>query len=275
MKFNFNGDFFESNRSFFEINNRAFLYGDFILEPIKIANQTTSLWEEHYFNLMASMRIFRMKIPQNFTPEFLLQEIQKTCKENNVTDGLVELIIFRNNDSENLITDSTISYLVRFARTYSTSEFLWEKDQAEIDIFKDLTVNPTFFSQVNSHKSEENIALSYMQENDYQDLILLNPTKKIAKSLLGNVFLIQENTIKTPKISEGGIRSVLRNHLCKLLGNSEEFNFEEAEIFPFELQKADELFVCIEGFGLKSIHKNRKKSYNTEKTQSVIDLLNS
>lgn len=274
MKFNLNGTLQNNADSIFEIDNRAFLYGDFITEPVKIADGKILLWEEHYFNLMASMRIFRMKIPLDFTPEFLEQEVLKTIQSNEFQNAKVDILIFRNSNLEDNLTQSTISYLIKVNSILESSNYIWKNDPSEIEIFKDYSVNPTFFTQIRSHKPEEIVALAYMQENDYQDLVLLNPDKKIARTVLGNPFLIQGNKIITPKISEGGIRSVLRNHLCKLLDKSEEFEFEETDIFPFELQKTNELFICLEGEGILSIHQNRKKEYTIETTLKVIQLLN-
>jgi len=275
VKFLFNGNFFKENDALFGPLNRAFLYGDCVTEYVKVSNGNLVLWEEHYFNLMASMRIFRMSIPISFTQEFLEAEIKKLCTENEVQHGRLRISVFRNADSDEMLTRSTISYLMEVVESYMDDNYRWDNEFSEIEIFKDYTVNPSFFTQVNSHKPEEIIAEAYRQENEYQDLVLLNPEKRIARTLLGAPFLIQGNLIKTPKLSEGGIRSVTRNHLCKLLETSPEFQFEEAEIFPFELQKSDELFVCVESKGLFSIHQNRKKIYTTEKTLKIFRLLNS
>jgi branched-subunit amino acid aminotransferase/4-amino-4-deoxychorismate lyase len=54
--------------------NRAFLYGDAVLETVKIVNSKIFL-EDHYFRLMASMRVVRMEIPMNFTMEYLEEQI--------------------------------------------------------------------------------------------------------------------------------------------------------------------------------------------------------
>ncbi|MBA5629647.1 aminotransferase class IV [Moheibacter lacus] len=275
MKFIFNGNFFDEADALFGKINRAFQLGDFISETVKIADGNLLLWEEHYFNLMASMRIFRMNIPLNFTQEFFEEEINKLARENKISNAKVQISIYRNADSNDLLTKSTVSYLIEILEEFSSEKYSWKKDVSEIEIFKDYTVNPTFFTQVNSHKPEEIIARAFMQENEYDDLVLLNPEKKIARTLLGNPFLIQGNHIKTPEISEGGIRSVTRNHLCNLIAKSEDFTLEETDIFPFELQKTDEVFICLESEGILSIHQNRKKNYTTEKTKEIFALLNS
>jgi branched-chain amino acid aminotransferase len=273
LKFIFNGNLFNDADALFGKINRAFLYGDFISEFVKISDGKLLLWEEHYFNLMASMRIFRMRIPIEFTQEFLEEEILKVCKENGTSNAKIKISVFRNPGNE-MLTKSTVSYLIDVEKTFSQAEYSWTNDSSEIEIFKDYTINPSFFSQVNSHKPEEIIAQAFMQENEYDDLVLLNPDKRIARTILGVPFLIQGNHIKTPKIEEGGIRNVTRNHLTKLISKSENFSFEEAEIFPFELQKTDELFICLESEGILSVHQNRKKTYSTEKTKEIFELLN-
>ncbi len=274
MKFIFNGNFFDEADTHFGKINRAFLYGDYISESVKVANGNLLLWEEHYFNLMASMRIFRMKIPLNFTQEFLEEEIQKLILENKISHAKIQISIYRNADRDDLLTRSSVSYLIEILEKNNSADYVWRNEPSEIEIFKDFTVNPSFFTQVNSHKPEEIIAHAFMQENEYDDLVLLNPEKRIARTLMGNPFLIQGNHIKTPKIEEGGIRSVTRNHLCKLIFTSENFTLEETDIFPFELQKTDEVFICLESEGILSIHQNRKKNYFTEKTGEIVNLLN-
>ncbi|MFA7688428.1 MAG: aminotransferase class IV [Moheibacter sp.] len=274
MHFNLNGSLENHSGAILNIDNRGFLLGDIIAETVRIADGKIRLWEEHYFNLMASIRIFRMRIPLEFTPEFLENEMIRTLEANQIQNAKLQIIIFRNPDSNQILTRSNISYLIKIEAVFPDSNYKWIHEASEIEIFRDYTVNPTFLTQVRSHKPEEIVAAAYLQENDYTDLVLLNPEKRIARTVLGNPFLIQGNKILTPKISEGGIRSVLRNHLCKLLSESDTFELEETEIFPFEMQKSDELFVLIEGEGILSIHQNRKKTYSIEKTREVFELLN-
>ena len=60
-------------------SNRSFLYGDGIFETLKVVNGKILFSEEHYFRLMASMRIVRMKIPMDFTFEFFDWTFRNKC----------------------------------------------------------------------------------------------------------------------------------------------------------------------------------------------------
>jgi branched-chain amino acid aminotransferase len=64
----------------FTAQNRGLLFGDAVFETFRYSQGHIHFWEDHYFRLMAAMRIFRMDIPMTFTPEFLEQECLRVFK---------------------------------------------------------------------------------------------------------------------------------------------------------------------------------------------------
>mgnify|MGYP000446809938 CR=1 FL=1 len=71
---NFNGNIVAQDDNILT-QNRAFLYGDGVFETVKVINNKVLFLEDHYFRLMASMRICRMEIPMNFTMEYFESQI--------------------------------------------------------------------------------------------------------------------------------------------------------------------------------------------------------
>ena len=71
---NFNGTI-QDNSAVFVESNRGFLVGDAVFETIKVVNNQVLFLEDHYFRLMASMRICRMEIPMLFTMEYFEEQI--------------------------------------------------------------------------------------------------------------------------------------------------------------------------------------------------------
>lgn len=269
MKINLGGIITEKATATIYIQNKAFLNGDAVKEILRFVDGEIIDWEDHYFNLMASMRIFRMNIPLDFTPEFFQEQIHALAKANEAKNGKIAFFVFRNDEEDYL--KSSINYIVSLESSDNKWEFLTSEN--EIDVYKDYSVNTAFYSLVNSHKPEENIAEIYRLENDFADIILLNINKRMARSLKGSIFLINDNKIRTPKKEEGVITSVLRNNLISKINKSEEFEVEETDIFPFEIQKAEEVFILIDGVGILPITKNRKKIYSTEKTRLIFNHL--
>ena len=269
MKINLGGVITEQADAVISINNSAFRNGDAVKEVLRFVNGEIIDWEDHYFNLMASMRIYRMNIPLDFTPEFFQDQINSLAEANQTKSGKVTFFAFRNDDVDYL--KASINYLVSIDNSENNWEFLTGEN--EIDVYKDFAVNTAFYSLVNTFRPEENIAEIYRLENGYEDIILLNANKRMARSLKGNIFVINDQTIRTPKKEEGVITSVLRTNFIKKINDSENFKVEEADIFPFEIQKAEEVFILIDGIGILPITQNRKKIYTTDKTKSVFNYL--
>ena len=96
----------------------------------------------------------------------------------------------------------------------------------------------------------------------------------VIEALNGNLFLIKGNTIKTPPISDGCLKGVLRTQLIRILEKLPEYELEEASISPFELQKADELFITNVITGIQPISKFRKKEYQSIVTKRLLGTLN-
>ena len=60
---------------------RAARYGDGVFETIRMREGKLLFIEDHYFRLMASMRILRMAIPMEFTPEFIVDQSLRLAEE--------------------------------------------------------------------------------------------------------------------------------------------------------------------------------------------------
>lgn len=269
MKINLGGVITEQANAVVSTKNRAFRNGDAVKEVLRFVNGEIVDWEDHYFNLMASMRIYRMNIPLDFTPEFFQEQINILAEANQTKSGKVEFLTFRNDEEDYL--KATINYIVSIEN--NDEDWMFLENENEIDVYKDFTVNTAFYSLVNKYRPEENIAEIYRLENDYADIILLNANKRMARSLKGNIFVINDQTIRTPKKEEGVITSVLRTNFIKKINKAQEFTVEEADIFPFEIQKAEEVFILIDGVGILPITQNRKKIYTSTKTKSIFNYL--
>ena len=62
---NHNGILTPNQEVSISIENRAFKYGDGIFDTLKFEDGALTFLEDHYFRLMSSMRMLRMKIPMD------------------------------------------------------------------------------------------------------------------------------------------------------------------------------------------------------------------
>ena len=80
--------------------------------------------------------------------------------------------------------------------------------------------------------------------------------------------------MKTPPLSDGCLKGILREKLIEIISKSPDFELSESSISPFELQKADELFITNVIQGIVPITKFRKKEFSADICSKLLVLLN-
>jgi len=258
---NYNGDLLSIENLNISLNNRGFKYGDSIFETIKIQNNKVIFWEDHYFRLMSSMRMLRMKIPLQFTLEFLEQEIIRTVKANDLEKGArVRLNVFRKDGGFYTPLSNSINYTIEVAAIKTAT-----KNKYSIDVFKDFYNFSGLLSTVKTNNRMVNtLASIYAKENDLDNCVLVNERKGVVEVANGNIFILKGNTIKTPAIEEGCIKGIVRKKIIDIISKNEEYTIEETSISPFEIQKADEVFITNAIIGVQPVTNYKKKTFSID-----------
>jgi branched-chain amino acid aminotransferase len=273
---NFNGNLISSSDTFLNHENRGFKYGDALFESIRIINGKLLFWEDHYFRLMSSMRILRMEIPMEFTMEFLEEEFMKTIKVSEYSSSAVRarLTVFRNDGGKYTPTTNECSYVIDLEEL-EVPFYTIDEAKYEVELFKDFFVNADMLSNLKTtNKVLHTVSSVFAKENGYQNCLLLNSAKQVVEAINGNIFLVSDKTIKTPPLKDGCLDGILRKKLLEIITKWDDFELVEASISPFELQKADELFITNAILGIKPITKYRKKQFGTTVAKSLLGRLN-
>ncbi len=255
--------------------NRGFLYGDAVFETVKIVNSKILFLEDHYFRLMSSMRVVRMEIPMNFTMEYLEEQILSLVKNNDLeSSARARITVYRNDGGYYLPQNNTISFLIHATLLDNTS-YLLDKKEYEVDLYKDFYVTKHLLSSIKTTNRLINVTGSiYASENGLDNCILLNDSKNVVEVLQGNIFMLKDTILSTPPISEGCLNGVMRKQILALAKKIDGIEVLEEPISPFDLQKADELFITNVIKGVQPITKYRKKEFSTELSRVLVKKLN-
>lgn len=258
---NFNGVLISSENIKLSLENRAFKYGDAIFETVKVLNKKVVFWEDHYFRLMASMRMLRMKIPIEFTLEFLEQEILKTVAvQQEANEYRIRLNIFRKDGGLYTPKTNKIDFTIEVKEsTYQTKDFY------SLDVYKDFYNYSGLLSTIKTNNRMVNtLASIFADENDLDNCILLNEKKGVVEVTNGNIFVVKGKVVKTPALTEGCIKGITRLKVLEILFKNKELTVEETSISPFEIQKADEVFITNAIIGVQPVTNYKKKTFTTE-----------
>jgi branched-chain amino acid aminotransferase len=270
---NINGQIYANDDAFISIFNTSLISGDLIFENIIVSRNKVLFYEDHYFNLLSSMRILKIKIPMSFTPEFLEKQLLSLYAKSGFVDDNILMRILICNNVASKVNPTTVKYYIYDVRqiNYSTSNF----EKYTLDVFKDYFKNTGLLSNLTTNNQLiQRIGLRYCQENDFNDCVILNNSKTISESLNGNIFMVMNDKVFTPPLNDGSNNNVIRTKIIELINNDiEGFNVIEQSLSVFDIQKSDELFISNINFGIQPVRKFRKKVFTDEITSLIMNKL--
>ena len=271
---NYNGSILDTSNFSIE-NNRGFLFGDAIFETIKVNGTKILFLEEHYLRLMASMRICRMEIPMNFTMEFMEEEILKLMAlHSNRLSNRIRFSVFRNAEGFYSPTSNDIQFIITCSELASDT-YVFSSTTYEVELFKDFHVSKHLLATLKTNNKMINVVASiFAKENNFQNCLLINEDKNVVEATNGNVFMKMGNQIITPPTSDGCLNGIMRKQIIAIVNKMDTIEMIEKSISPFDLQKADELFISNVITGIQPITKYRKKEFTSEVAKEITNLLN-
>ncbi|CAI8169855.1 MAG: D-alanine aminotransferase [Cryomorphaceae bacterium] len=270
---NYQGDIIELNALPVQDVKRATMYGDAVFETIRMRDNKLLFVEDHYFRLMASMRILRMPIPMDFTPEFFVDEANRLAEEVAVTDGRLRLQVVRKSEGKYTPEDNNECVWWMELEELGSQDYIWTSKGLKVDLFKDHYIQPGLLSTLKSSNALPYVLAGiFAQENGFDAMLLVNDKKMLVEANAANVFVLKDNVLKTAPLEDGPLRGVFRKNL---IGWAKEIGLEikEESINPFELQKADEIWLTNTISGVQWVENYRKRTYKGDKAKELTELL--
>ncbi|WP_333809978.1 aminotransferase class IV [Flavobacterium sp.] len=271
---NYNGNI-QKNSSISIENNRGFLFGDSIFETIKVLDNKVLFLEDHYFRLMASMRICRMEIPMNFTMEYFEEQIVNLVQTLPASNSFrVRFSVYREAEGFYLPKTRNVQFIVT-AFPLNSDLYVFGKENYEVELYKDFYISKQLLTTLKTNNKMLQITGSiFADENGYDNCLVLNDEKNVVEALQSNVFMKTGNVLVTPPVSDGCLNGIMRKQVLEILKKMEGIEVKETSISPFDLQKADELFLTNVISGIQPITKYRKKEYTISFASEVLKRLN-
>lgn len=248
---NWNGRIIDKTRFYISPDNRSFRYGDGFFETMKVAENNILLSPYHFTRFFSSLQLLSFDIPATFTIEYFTQQIQNLLSKNNHSSlARVRLMIYRGDgglyDPENHYPNFVIQSWPLDPAINNLNE-----NGLDIDIYTEARKVSDAFSMVKSNNYlSYAMAAFWVKKNKLNDCILLNPYNNICDSTIANIFIVQDNIIKTPAIAEGCVSGVARSYLiesCK----KDDIPVIETTLSTEDIMQAKEVFLTNAVTGIK------------------------
>jgi branched-chain amino acid aminotransferase len=272
---NWNGALQLKEKAVVSSSDRAFRYGDAAFETILARGGQLQFWEEHYFRLMAAMRILRMSIPMTYTPEYLEQEILRTLDSSDLqaADARVRLQVGRG-PGGSYMPESDEVYFVIDTDPLDLIPFQ-VGEGLHVDVFRDHKKARNLLSSVKSSNALFYIiAAQWAKENDLDDCLILNEDNQVIESTRSNLFLYvaEGQKLITPEKDSGALKGIMQKKVSEL-SEKLELELQERPISPFDVLKADEVWLTNSLRGIQSVRQYKKQRFGSEMAQKMNGLI--
>jgi branched-chain amino acid aminotransferase len=252
--------------------NRAQAYGDGLFETMRVSQGKVLNPEEHYFRLLAGMRILRMPIPSHWNPDGWLADLAISGLDP-LVDHRVRLSVWR---SGGLGYAPEIRSGVEWeVRTVPLDGVGYPNPvhRPELGIFQDHRKGAGILSNVKTSSAVLYVlAAGFAREQHVDEVLILNQENQVLEASKSNVLLVQGSDLITPPLSSGALRGVMRE---VVLGLAPQLGLQvREELFsPFALQSSDEVWLTNAIQGVAAVQKFRKTNFESTRAEAMQSLV--
>jgi branched-subunit amino acid aminotransferase/4-amino-4-deoxychorismate lyase len=259
---NWNGKIVTKDKFHISPDNRSFRYGDGFFETMKIINGNILLAGLHFTRFFSSLKRLSFDVPALFTSEYFTSQAESLLAKNRHSSiARMRLMVYRGNgglyDPENLYPNFVI-------QSWPLPETINELNTngLDIDIYTEARKVCDSFSMVKSNNYlAYAMAALWAKKNKLNDCLLLNPYNNICDSTIANIFIIQDNLIKTPALAEGCVSGVARAHIIECC-KKDNIPISETTISAQDVLFASEVFLTNAVNGIRWVKQSGECIYN-------------
>jgi len=223
--------------------DHGLLYGDGIFEGIRAYNGFVFKLEEHLKRLYQGAHVIGLKI--NETPEEMAQVVTETCRQNNLSDAYIRLVVTRGKGDLGLdprkCPKSTTICIAATIKLYP--EELYTKGLELVTVATRRNISEACNPRVKSLNYLNNI-YAKIEANlaGAPEAIMLNNEGYVAEATGDNVFYVRDGVLITPPISAGMLEGITRNCVMEL-AKKRGIEVRETLFTRMDLYIADECFL--------------------------------
>jgi branched-chain amino acid aminotransferase len=271
---NHNRTIIPSDTPVLSLDNRSFRYGDGLFETMRIVNGKVQCLPEHLERLERGAKLLKMKLPSDFTVDFLNSSILELAHRNSIgSDGRVRLSVFRKGGGYYTPESNNVLFAIEVNPVEETNYILNSKGLV-VDLFTDYkkATNP-----LASIKSANGLlfvlAGIHKQENNLDECIISNDRGQIIEAISSNLFAVKNGVLYTPPVADGCVEGVMRNRIIRI-AQENRIAVYEISVMQNVLLGADELFLTNAMQGIRWVVAYKQKRYFNTTAKKLVEKLN-
>lgn len=267
--FIYNGKLYKEESAIVSASNRGLRFGDGLFETIKSINGQLQFVDEHFARLWKGMQVLQFNIRKHFTPEILEDEITGLLNKNgHLKISRVRITVFRGDGGLYDAINHTPNYLIQTWQLPDEAG-TWNSNGLILGIYNEVKKSCDILSNLKHNNFLPYVmAAFFAKKQKWNDAIILNTEGRLCDTTIANIFLIKDEVIYTPKLTEGCVAGVMRKNIInKLIAAN--YKVLEAALTADDLLAADEVFLTNSIYNIRWVQQIDDKKYANTQTQNI------
>ena len=243
MKVFIDGKFYDEANAKISVFDHGLLYGDGIFEGIRAYNGRVFKLKEHIDRLFCSAKAILLTIPM--THAEVSKAVVDTCRENNLRDGYVRLVITRGVGTLGLNPNKCkLASVIVIAGTIQLyPEEMYQNGMAIVTVPTVRNLHSAVNPAIKSLNYLNNI-LAKIEANNagVEEAIMLNSEGYVAECTGDNIFILKDGKMFTPPLSAGALYGITRATVIDL-ARRQGIEVTEPNLTRYDIFNSDECFL--------------------------------
>ncbi|MGZ5248073.1 MAG: aminotransferase class IV [Flavitalea sp.] len=269
----YNGKQIKISEPSISVESRGVRYGEGVFETIKLINNSILLFDAHMERFFNGLLLLKLKPPPFFDKIKIKQLIIELCRKNNCSNSArIRLSCIGGNGG---VWDKQDQFADIIIQAWPLPEHYNEfnNNGLVVDACEEVRKSTDLLSNLKSNNYLPYLyAANRGKELKVNDMILKNHLNHIADSTIANVFIVKDNRILTPMLSDGPVAGVMRRNLLQILP-ANGLIVSECSLTVDDLLDADEIFLTNAMYGLRWVQRFRDKMYSNNLSQKIYGLI--
>jgi branched-chain amino acid aminotransferase len=270
---NYNGEILPADTKLLTIDNRGFRYGDGLFESMRLMKGKLKFVELHAERLQKGMRALHIDGYSQMDAYFLKEIAEELANRNKVKHARLRLTVYRDAEGLYTPTQNKMGYCLELQPMDEPRYFLNTRGLI-MDTYMDMAKPVNILSNYKTCNSMLFVMAGlFKAQNKLDDAFILNQHGFLCETISANVFVLYQNHLYTPALSEGCIGGVMRQVVMDLaIANN--IPMTEAQLDPEILNQADEVFITNASRGIQWVMGYGRKRYFNEVSKMLMEALN-
>ena len=243
MKVFIDGKYCEEQDAKVSVFDHGLLYGDGVFEGIRAYNGRVFKLREHIDRLFYSAKAILLELPM--THADLMQATVETCRQNNLRDGYIRLVVTRGVGTlglnPNKCKRGSVIIIADKIQVYPPE--MYENGMAIVTVATTRNLHSALNPAIKSLNYLNNI-LAKIEANNagVEEAIMLNSEGFVAECTADNIFLVKGRQLLTPPLSAGALYGITRGTVMDL-ARADGMQVSEPNVTRYDVFNADECFL--------------------------------